>query len=622
MTKTIPDNDVVLERAVSKAARKIVPFLALMFVIAFLDRTNIGFAKAELQADTGLSNAAYAFGAGIFFFGYALFEVPSNMVLYRVGARRWLARIMITWGLVAAAMVFAHTERLFYLIRFLLGVAEAGFYPGAILYMTFWFPTKMRARMNAFFQFGAPLAFVIGGPISGWLISISDGWFWSTSRGWQNMFLIEGLVACLVGVIAMFHLPDGPRTSKWLNDEEKDVLATAIGAEESEKKEHAQRGMFKALVDWRVIYFCVVCFTIQVLGYGYNFYIPTQVSALLGRSVGLAVGLVTAIPAVFAVIGLALVPRWAERIDRRRQVAVAVYAMGAIGIALSGVLSGNPLLTIAALCLAYTGHIVVQPLFWTNVSTYLTSGAAASGIALIGALGNLGGFVGPNIRVWAEGAFHSGNAGLYTLAVFAGVGTLGLWATRLFGMDRDRRSSRPRRRRAGPGDGPRAGPLRSCPGPWSRRLGLIETRDGPGTRQGRSPTAHDPSGPVLRGRPRSASGARTAVPAGKGAVLVPAAARVDGGRNLRHGPRHGTRPHRRHRCPERVGAEAGAASGAPGLGGRRLHRLRRRPHERGHAGHRVRRGARGMGAHRADPGRGGLSVLVRVRQPPRGAAPR
>ena len=208
------------------------------------------------------------------------------------------------------------------------------------------------------------------------------------------MFLIEGLVACLVGVIAMFHLPDGPRTAKWLNAEEKDVLATAIGAEESEKEEHAQRGMFKALVDWRVIYFCVVCFTIQVLGYGYNFYIPTQVSALLGRSVGLAVGLVTAIPAVFAVIGLALVPRWAERIDRRRQVAVAVYAMGAIGIALSGVLSGNPLLTIAALCLAYTGHIVVQPLFWTNVSTYLTSGAAASGIAVIGALGNLGGFVG------------------------------------------------------------------------------------------------------------------------------------------------------------------------------------------------------------------------------------
>lgn len=155
MTKTIPDNDVVLERAVSKAARKIVPFLALMFVIAFLDRTNIGFAKAELQADTGLSDAAYAFGAGIFFFGYALFEVPSNMVLYRVGARRWLARIMITWGLVAAAMVFAHTEKLFYLIRFLLGVAEAGFYPGAILYMTLWFPTKMRARMNAFFQFGA-----------------------------------------------------------------------------------------------------------------------------------------------------------------------------------------------------------------------------------------------------------------------------------------------------------------------------------------------------------------------------------------------------------------------------------------------------------------------------------
>ncbi|MBE6478593.1 MAG: MFS transporter, partial [Propionibacteriaceae bacterium] len=214
MTETTPPvvgNDAVLERAAAKGARKIVPFLCLMFVIAFLDRTNIGFARNELQADTGLSDAAYAFGAGIFFFGYALCEVPSNMVLYKVGARRWLARIMITWGLVAAAMMFAHTEGIFYLIRFLLGAAEAGFYPGAILYMTFWFPTRMRARMNALFQFGAPLAFVIGGPVSGWLLSVSEGWFWSGSRGWQNMFLIEGLVACLVGVIAWFYLPDGPR---------------------------------------------------------------------------------------------------------------------------------------------------------------------------------------------------------------------------------------------------------------------------------------------------------------------------------------------------------------------------------------------------------------------------
>lgn len=441
MTETTPPvvgNDAVLERAAAKGARKIVPFLCLMFVIAFLDRTNIGFARNELQADTGLSDAAYAFGAGIFFFGYALCEVPSNMVLYKVGARRWLARIMITWGLVAAAMMFAHTEGIFYLIRFLLGAAEAGFYPGAILYMTFWFPSRMRARMNALFQFGAPLAFVIGGPVSGWLLSVSEGWFWSGSRGWQNMFLIEGLVACLVGVIAWFYLPDGPRDATWLSEEEKQALTVAIDAEDSEKQEHAQRGMFRALVDWRVLYFCFVCFTIQVLGYGYNFYIPSQVAALLGRSVGLAVGLVTAIPAVFAVIGLAVVPRYAERIGRRRQVAVAIYAMGAIGIALSGVLSGNPLLTIAALCLAYTGHIVVQPLFWTNVSTYLTSGAAASGIALIGALGNLGGFVGPNIRVWAEGTFGSGNAGLYVLAVFAGVGTVLLAATRLFGMDRDK----------------------------------------------------------------------------------------------------------------------------------------------------------------------------------------
>lgn len=427
-----------LDRAVNKAAWRLLPFLCLMFLMAFLDRTNIGFAKAQFQIDTGLSNAAYAFGAGVFFFGYALFEVPSNMLLYKFGARRWLARIMVTWGIVASLMAVAHTQEIFYLLRFLLGVAEAGFYPGVIFFMTCWFPARRRAQMNGFFQFGAPLSFVIGGPISGWLLQNSQGWFWATSHGWQNMFIIQGGATIILGVVAWFYLTDRPDKAEWLTPEERETLTIAISAEDSEKEAHGQAGMFKALIDWRVLYLCLVCFTIQVLGYGYNFYIPTQVANLLGTNVGTLVGFVTGIPAIFAIIGLALVPRYAEKIHRPRLVGTIVYSCGAVGIVASALLSGNPFWAIAALCLAYFGHIVIQPIFWATAATYLAGGAAASGIALIGALGNLGGFVGPNIRELANSALGSDNAGLYILGIFAAVGTVMFYFTKAAGIDRSR----------------------------------------------------------------------------------------------------------------------------------------------------------------------------------------
>jgi MFS family permease len=435
-TVVTQDKETFLDKTVNKAAWRLIPFLCLMFLLAFLDRTNIGYAKEEFQLDTGLSNAAYAFGAGIFFFGYALFEVPSNMILYKVGARRWLARIMVTWGIVASCMALAHTETVFYILRFLLGVTEAGFYPGVMLFMTFWFPSRRRAQMTAFFQFGAPLAFVIGGPISGWLIEYGEGWLWSGSRGWQIMFIVQGVLASIVGIIAWYYLTDKPTKAKWLTPEERDILTTAIEAEDDEKDTHGQTSMMRALVDWRVLYLCFVCFTIQVLGYGYNFYIPTQVANLLGTDVGTMVGVVTGIPAVVAIIGLAIVPRYAEKIQKRRIVGTIVYSCGAIGIVASAFLASNPVLSIIALCIAYFGHIVIQPIFWANCSTYLSRGAAASGLALIGALGNLGGFVGPNIRELAASHFGSDNAGLIILGVFAAVGTVMFFLTRAVGIDR------------------------------------------------------------------------------------------------------------------------------------------------------------------------------------------
>ena len=433
---TTEPSSVALDSGISKIYRRVVPFLAFMFVLSFLDRTNIGYVREYLQADTGLTDAAYAFGAGVFFFGYALFEVPSNMLLYRVGARRWLARIMVTWGLVAACMMFAHTQTTFYVLRFLLGVCEAGFYPGVVYYLTQWVPTKSRASANAVFQCGAPLAFVFGGPITGWLLTASGGWFWAGSQSWQVTFLVEGLAASVVGVIALFYLPDAPRTARWLTPQEAEAVEVALAAENEDKDRHGQASMLRALVDWRVLYLCVVCFTIQVLGYGYNFYVPTVISSLLGRSVGFVVGVVTAVPAIVAVIGLLTIPRYAERIGSRRVVATAVYSCGALGIVATAFLK-NPVLAIIALCVAYLGHIVVQPLFWTAVSTFLTGGAAASGIALIGALGNLGGFVGPNIWVWAEKTFGSTEASLLVLGAFAAVGTVLLGITRVVGIDRE-----------------------------------------------------------------------------------------------------------------------------------------------------------------------------------------
>ncbi|WP_318837085.1 MULTISPECIES: MFS transporter [unclassified Providencia] len=230
-----------LSSATSKAIRKIIPMVVLMFILAYLDRSNIGFAKQEFQLTTGLSDAAYAFGAGIFFIGYALFEVPSNILLYRIGARVWLSRIMVTWGLVSAAMMFAHDETTFIVLRFLLGVSEAGFFPGVILYLTFWFPQNIRARVTGYFLFGAPLAFIIGGPLSGSLLSLEGTSFAFGLYGWQLMFVVEGLLASIVGIWVFFYLDDRPEKAKWLTAEEKSALSAKLALEEDAKQAIARK---------------------------------------------------------------------------------------------------------------------------------------------------------------------------------------------------------------------------------------------------------------------------------------------------------------------------------------------------------------------------------------------
>lgn len=426
----------VLSQAIRKSVRRIIPMVTLMFILAYLDRSNIGFARQEFQLDTGLSDAAYAFGAGIFFIGYALFEVPSNILLYRIGARVWLARIMVTWGLVSAAMMFAHTESVFIILRFLLGVSEAGFFPGVILYLTFWFPQHIRARVTGYFLFGAPLAFIIGGPLSGSLLSLGGTALASGLHGWQLMFLVEGLLASAVGVWVFFYLDDRPDNAKWLTQEEKAALNNTLRQEEQVKLAHGPKGGWQALLDIRVLYLCLIWFTVQVCGYGIYFFLPTQIATLMGTKVGLLVGFVTAIPPLCAAIAVYYVPRISEKLQERRHVASITFMCGAAGIAVSGLADNIPLIAIVALCVAAAGHLAMQPLYWTFPSSYLGGAAAASGIALINSVGNLGGFVAPNLRVWAEQTFNNGQAGLYFLALVTAAGSLMILTLRRFGIEK------------------------------------------------------------------------------------------------------------------------------------------------------------------------------------------
>ena len=304
--------------AVKKVAWRLLPFLLLMYVMAFLDRANVGFAKAAFQADTGLSNAAYAFGAGIFFVGYALLEIPSNLIMQRVGAKLWMCRIMVTWGLVSAAMMFAQGETSFYVLRFLLGVAEAGFFPGVILYLTYWFPSNNRAKAMGFFYFGAPIAFIFGGPLSGFLLELHGI---ADLKGWQWLFLIEGLLASLVGIWAYFYLDNRPADAKWLSNDERVWLQKVLDDENKDKLGHHSGSLRVALANPRTLHLAIIYMLIQCSVYGVVFYLPTQVANLVGREVGLVVGLFTAIPWICALVAAYFIPSLSDRLGVRRKTA-------------------------------------------------------------------------------------------------------------------------------------------------------------------------------------------------------------------------------------------------------------------------------------------------------------
>jgi sugar phosphate permease len=407
------------EAATKKVFRRLIPFLLLMYIIAFLDRSNVSFAQKEFEVDFGISASAYAFGAGLFFVGYAVFEIPSNILLHKVGARWWLARIMVSWGIVSAAFMFVQGPISFYILRFLLGIMEAGFFPGVILFLTYWIPARHLSRARGYFYMGIAIAGILGNPLSGALLEL-NGVF--GLRGIQWMFLVEGLLAVGVGIWSYFYLTDKPKDAEWLPGDERQALVETVDAEDTAKAEgEGPQKVMAALANWRVWYFALIYFCIQIAVYGVTFFLPTQVTAITGQKLGFQASLVTAIPWVFALLGVAFFPGLADRTRKHRPIGCALLLATAVGIFVSGALSGTPVLAIAGLSLAAIGFVSMQPIFWTLPTEYMTGYAAAAGIGLINSLGNLGGFLAPNMRDYFDKSV-GGNAGLYSLAVAAVIG--------------------------------------------------------------------------------------------------------------------------------------------------------------------------------------------------------
>ncbi|AOY99012.1 MFS transporter [Cupriavidus sp. USMAHM13] len=393
-----------------KVSWRLVPFLLLCYVVAYLDRVNVGFAKLQMLNDLKFSETIYGLGAGIFFIGYFLFEVPSNVILHRVGARIWIARIMITWGAISAAMMFVTTPTMFYVLRFLLGVAEAGFFPGIILYLTYWFPAGRRGRTTTYFMTAVALSGVIGGPLSGWVMQAFDGHNgWS---GWQWMFLIEGIPSILVGLWVIAYLDDRIAHAKWLSDEEKALLQRNIAGEEAHKEDLP---IARVLSSPRVWLMSAIYFSFVMGLYGISFWLPTIIKQT-GVKGALDIGLLTAIPYGCAVIGMVLVAYSADRRGERRWHIALPALGGALGLVLSVQWHGNTTLAMCALTLATIGILTTLPLFWSLPTAFLAGTGAAAGIAMINSLGNLAGFISPYAVGWLKDLTRSTDSGMYLLA--------------------------------------------------------------------------------------------------------------------------------------------------------------------------------------------------------------
>jgi MFS transporter, ACS family, tartrate transporter len=396
----------------AKVTRRLVPYLFVCYIVNYLDRFNISFAALEMKADLGLSDAAYGVGAAMFFVGYVTFEIPSNLILARVGARRWIARIMVTWGILSCAMMLVRTTTGLYLVRFLLGVAEAGFLPGMIFYLTHWIPARERARVFALFLTSTALAGVLGAPVSAALLRLHGV---GGLAGWQWLFLVEGLPAVVLGVTTFFYLPDRPSQARWLGTPERAWLEATLATERQALERGELLSLGQALTDGRVWGLCLLYFSIIISFYGVAFWLPQIVKTFSGLS-STAASLVSGLPYAAASIAMVVIARHSDRAaERRRHVALPAFTAAA-GLLLAALVQRHPLLAFLAFCVAAAGIWSTLGPFWSLPTTFLSGIAGAGGIALINSVGNVGGFVGPTVMGVLKQRTHGFESGLFVLA--------------------------------------------------------------------------------------------------------------------------------------------------------------------------------------------------------------
>ncbi|MEG5263107.1 MFS transporter [Pseudomonas sp. JDS28PS106] len=402
----------VLARAAAKVKRHILPLFVVMFIVNYIDRVNIGFVRSHLETDLGIGAAAYGLGAGLFFVGYALFEVPSNMLLQRYGARAWLTRIMFTWGAAAMAMAFVRGETSFYVLRFILGAAEAGFFPGIIYYFTQWLPSTERGKAMAIFLSGSAIASVISGPLSGGLLGISG----FNLHGWQWMFLIEGFASVALCGFVWFWLQSHPREAKWLSEEEKTALINAI-ADEQKAREAARTekpSILRLLADRQIVLFCFIYFSIALTIYGATFWLPSMIRKM-GSLSDFEVGLFNSVPWIISIVAMYGFAALAARFKHQQAWVATTLVIAAAGMFMST--TGGPIFAFVAICFAAIGFKAASALFWPIPQGYLDARIAAAVIALINSVGNLGGFVAPTAFGILEQTTGSIQGGLYGLAL-------------------------------------------------------------------------------------------------------------------------------------------------------------------------------------------------------------
>ena len=418
------------KQVTNKVFWRLLPLLILLYIVSYLDRVNVGFAALTMNSDIGLSSAVFGWGAGLFFIGYCLFEVPSNLMMIKVGARRWIARILFTWGLIASCMVFVEGPKSFLTLRFLLGVAEAGFFPAVILYLTLWFPARYRARIISTFMLSIPISLAVGAPISTLLLEL-DGVL--GLKGWQWLYIVEGTPGILLVAVVLKYLPDSPQQVPWLNDAQREWLARELANDikANPPRLDSKNSLWEVFCSPAILVLCAMYFCVAATNLGLSMFLP-QIIKQQGYN-GMAIGFVAAIPYVVGCIGMVTIGLLSDRFNKRKRFLITALLFLAGGLAMAGWMPGN-YLAILGMCAATIGMMGFKGPFWPLPSLYLSGSSAAAGIALINSVGNLGGFFGPGLVGMAKDMTGNFESGLYLLA---GLALCALFLTVAFVSDPD-----------------------------------------------------------------------------------------------------------------------------------------------------------------------------------------